>query len=87
MKAPDPFIMEYIEESGPASPAEIVDDERGGLPFSRGYVNTRCQKLENNGFLVNLGNGMYQVTERGQDWLAEDFDAAVLDGDQGKATA
>lgn len=88
MKAPDPFIIEYIAESGPSSPAELVDDERGGLPFSRGYVNMRCQELEENGFLVNLGNGMYQLTDRGTSWLDGDFDAAILDdGDRGNVTA
>lgn len=87
MKAPDTFILEYIAEDGPASPAELVDDDEGAaLPFSRGYVNTRCQDLEDKGFLVNIGNGMYQITDRGEEWLAGDFDARALDG-QGKATA
>lgn len=88
MKAPDPFILEYISETGAASPAELVDDDRAGLPFSRGYVNTRCQSLEEHEFLVNIGNGMYQLTDRGRDWLAGDFDARTLDeGNQADAPA
>lgn len=88
MKAPDPFILEYIAEHGPASPTDLIREDGGALPFSRGYINTRCQDLENKEFLINIGNGMYQLKERGQDWLSGDFDARTLDeGNKSKAVA
>jgi len=88
MKAPDSFILEYVAEYGPASPTDLISEDGAALPFSRGYVNQRCQELENKEFLINIGNGMYQLTDRGHGWLAGDFDARTLDEkSEGKATA
>lgn len=79
MGTPDPYLLEYINESGPASPSELVDETGADLPYSRGYVNIRCQELEGRGFLINIGNGRYRLTDRGRDWLAGEFDASVFD--------
>lgn len=75
MKAPDPYVLEYLAEEGPTSPKALSDE----LPFSRGYLNTRCQDLADHGMVMNIGNGMYQIKERGKEWLNGDFDASALD--------
>lgn len=86
MKAPDPYILEYLEEEGLSSPSNIHED--GRVPFGRTYINKRLQALEEHEMVINVGNGMYQLTDRGDDWLAGEFDARVFDdGEQGKATA
>lgn len=88
MKMPDTFVLEYIEENGPTSPMKLVSEDGGNLPFSRGYVNVRCQSLEEHGFVQNIGNGLYQITDRGEEWLAGEYDASVLDpGNTAHATA
>jgi len=53
-------------------------DEDNRIRFSRGYINQRCQKLAENGFLLNLGNGVYQITERGEAYLRGEFDAQSM---------
>lgn len=77
MRAPDDRILEFIQEEGPSTPTKMYED--GRVRFSRSYINTRCQVLADNGFLVNLGNGVYQITERGRNYLAGDFDAAEVE--------
>lgn len=86
MAHPDVYILEYLDERGPAAPSKIYRDTR--LPFAESYVGNRCRTLADHRFVRNLGNGTYQITERGEEWLDGEFDAATLDdGDQGKATA
>jgi hypothetical protein len=86
MKAPDPYILEYLQEEGLSSPSDIAND--GRVPFGRTYINKRLQALGNREMVINMGNGMYQLTQRGDDWLQGEFDARVFDdGDQGKASA
>lgn len=85
MKAPDYFLLEFLAEEGLSSPSDIASD--GRIPYGRTYINQRLIELDEHGFTRNAGNGMYQLTERGQEWLAGDFDARILDeGEQGKPT-
>jgi predicted transcriptional regulator len=72
----DDRILEYLSEEGPTTPTKMADDER--IRFSRGYINQRCQKLAEKGFLINLGNGVYQITDRGEAYLAGKFDAQSM---------
>lgn len=86
MKAPDPYILEYLSEEGLCSPSDIAND--GRIPFGRTYINKRLKALAENGFVVHEGNGMYRVTSRGEEWLSGEFDARTLDEDDaGKAIA
>lgn len=77
MVGADDRVLEYLREEGPASPKKMHDD--GRIRFSRGYINVRCQKLANYGLVVNLGNGVYQITELGGAYLDEELDTAELD--------
>lgn len=77
MKSPDPYILEYLQEEGPAAPKDLYDD--GRLPFSRGYINSRMQKLADKEFVQNIGRGLYQIDERGEEFLKGEFDASELD--------
>lgn len=86
MKHPDPYILTFLAEDGPAAPSRIKSDSE--FPWSKSYIGTRCRVLADNGFVRNLGNGTYQITDRGKEWLDGEFDARVFDEDgQGKATA
>lgn len=77
MVGADDRILEYLSEDGPATPSAMAEDER--MRFSRTHINQRCIKLTKYGFLLNLGNGVYQVTEQGEKYLAEELDAESVD--------
>lgn len=83
----DDRILEYVAENGPTLPSDIANDDR--IPYGAQHIGNRCRKLAGNGFLENLGNGVYVITQRGQDYLNEEFDAAEVDanGDGESAAA
>jgi DNA-binding PadR family transcriptional regulator len=72
MKGADDRILEFLDEEGPSSPKKMHDD--GRVRFSRGYINARCQELAEHGLVQTLGNGIYQITEDGEAYLAGELD-------------
>jgi predicted transcriptional regulator len=86
MKGADDRILEFLAEEGPSSPMKMFND--GRIRFSRTYINVRCQELAERGLVVNLGNGVYQITDLGEKYLTGEFDTAELDEDtEREATA
>ena len=85
----DDRILEYVSENGPTLPSDIANDDR--IPYGAQHIGNRCRKLAEKGFLDNLGNGVYVITQRGRDYLNEEFDAgdvdAPADGEDGSAAA
>jgi hypothetical protein len=78
MKAPDLYLLEYLRDVEElASPTEIARD--GRIPFTRAYINKRLRTLERHSMVLNVGNGMYRLTDRGSAWLRGEFDARTLD--------
>lgn len=77
MRAPDDRILEYLSDEGPSSPSEMAEDSR--MMFSKSYITTRCKALLERDFLVQYGHGVYAITERGEMYLREEFDASTLD--------
>ncbi|MDL0136098.1 hypothetical protein PNQ20_04425 [Halobacterium salinarum] len=49
--------------------------------FSRQHINARCKKLVSYGLLVHLGNGVYDITRTGEQYLAGELDARDLEAD------
>lgn len=76
----DDRILEFLSENGPRSPSKINESE--AIRYSRGYINSRCQKLADYGLVLNLGNGVYQITERGEKYLKGDVDTNELTNDE-----
>lgn len=72
----DDRILEFLSENGPRSPSKM--HESGDIRYSRGYINSRCQKLADYSLVLNLGNGVYQITEKGEQYLDGDLDATEL---------
>lgn len=85
MKGADDRILEFIREEGPSTPTQMHED--GRVRFSRTYINTRCGILADKGFLLNYGNGVYQITERGEGYLDGELDAADVDDENGERRA
>lgn len=77
MSLADERILEFLSEQGPRSPTKIV--ESGLVRFTRPHVNKRCQKLESYGLLQNIGNGVYMITDKGEEYLAGELDASELE--------
>lgn len=72
MTLADDRILEFLREEGPASPSRIHED--GRVDFSRPYINQRCGKLAEHNLVENLGNGVYAVTDQGEEYLDGELD-------------
>lgn len=76
MTIADERILEFLHEEGPRTPTRISEDSR--VRFSRPHINTRCQKLTKYGLLETLGNGVYRITDRGEQYLGGELDASTV---------
>jgi Mn-dependent DtxR family transcriptional regulator len=76
----DDRILELFQEddSGIMSPSEIARDER--ILHSSGHVSRRCKTLEENGLLKLVSKGVYKLTERGEEYLAGEYN--TQDGEE-----
>lgn len=63
----DDRILEYLSEEERATPSEMV--KSGFVRYSDSYVSQRLKKLEEHGLVVNLGRGLYTITDRGMQYL------------------
>lgn len=77
----DDRLLELLEVEGPKTPTQISRDDR--IDLSRQHINTRLRQLEDAEFVKNLGNGVYSVTDRGEQYLCGDFDARNLEEPDG----
>ncbi len=75
----DERILEYIREHGSGSPKEMQDS--GFVRYSSQHIGNRCKKLVEYGLLKHLGNGVYVITEKGDQYLEGKLDAEKLDRD------
>ena len=76
MTIADERILEFLSEEGPRQPRQIAQDER--MLFSDQYIGQRCRTLAPYGLVQNLGNGLYTITEAGQEYLDGNTDATQL---------
>jgi hypothetical protein len=77
MSRADDRILEHLSEEGPDTPKQMADSDR--VRFSRQYINTRCKKLVSYQLLVHLGNGVYDITSDGEQYLAGELDVRELE--------
>ena len=78
MVSADDRILEYLDENGARRPSLITGDDR--VQFGRQHASNRLIKLADAGLVVNLGDGLYQITDDGRRYLAGELDARDLDG-------
>ncbi|ELY84988.1 hypothetical protein [Natrinema altunense] len=76
----DDRILEYLGEHETGTPKEMADS--GLVRFSRSYITQRAKILLNYRLVRHLGNGVYTLSERGQQYLDGDLDAAELEPDE-----
>lgn len=71
----DDRILEYIDEKDTQSAAvgELTKSEV--IHVSNAHTSRRCRKLAEKGLLVDLGNGVYAITDIGEAYLEGEYDA------------
>ncbi|ELY99456.1 helix-turn-helix domain-containing protein [Natrialba asiatica] len=69
----DDRILEIIRDEDAGRVGDLTD--RDGIRISQSSVSRRCKKLAKHGLLTPLGNGVYTITERGEAYLDEEYDA------------
>ena len=77
----DDRILEYIRVKESGTPKGMADS--GLVRYSREYINQRCKKLVDEGFLRHLGNGVYVISDRGEKYLEGEIDAQTLEKTNG----
>lgn len=82
----DDRIMEVIREDGPTSASEL--DKVDYIRTSRPNISRRLNKLADHGLLHRLPNGVYSLTEKGNQYLDGELDVEELEeksenGDEG----
>ena len=56
--------------------------DSGRVRFSRQHINQRCKKLVTYSLLVHLGNGVYDITRQGEQYLRGELDVRDLKPDE-----
>jgi Mn-dependent DtxR family transcriptional regulator len=70
----DDRILEWIKENeGSGTPKKLK--ESGFIRVSQTHIARRCKKLAEHGLLQEIGNGAYVITEEGEAYLDEEYDA------------
>ena len=80
MTIADERILEFLSENDSGTPSSMAGSEY--VRFSRPHIHERCQKLKRHGLIRFLGNGVYILTDEGQQYLDGDLDAAELEPDE-----
>lgn len=73
----DDRILEFLQEFGPAAPSKIAADER--IVWGRQHIGNRCRKLAKYGLTKEVGNGVYAISEQGEQYLHGEFNAREVD--------
>jgi hypothetical protein len=77
----DDRILEFLAEYGNHQPAQITDrlvEIGAGMDYHPKYVGRRCRALADLGLALNVGNGVYTITDEGRAYLAGELDASTL---------
>lgn len=69
----DERILEFLSEHDSGTPTEMK--ESGVVRWSRPYISQRAHKLADEGLIQHLGNGVYIITDEGEAYLEEEYDA------------
>jgi predicted transcriptional regulator len=73
----DDRILEFIGEQGTSSVGEISDSQY--IRISGSHVSRRCKELADHGLLLGFANGVYAISDLGQQYLDEEIDADELE--------
>lgn len=75
----DYYILEFLERvDGVQKPVCIAPNIGPPDGYNSKYVGERCRHLRDLGLVERVGEGMYQITDRGRAYLDGTLDAADL---------
>ena len=80
MTIADERILEFLRDNESGTPTTISRNE--DVRFGRSHIHQRVKKLEMYGLVRFLGNGVYVLTDEGQQYLDGELDAATLEPDE-----
>ncbi|WP_435097235.1 hypothetical protein [Halarchaeum sp. P4] len=69
----DDRILEYLRECETGTATEMK--ESGYFSVSRSQLSRRLSKLADHDLVRHLGNGVYTITDEGEAYLNEEYDA------------
>lgn len=72
MKPADDRVLEFIMSNGPSSIKTI--HESGDVDYAYNTIATRARVLADNGLLDKIGQGSYQLADKGQQYLVGAID-------------
>jgi Mn-dependent DtxR family transcriptional regulator len=81
----DDRILEIISQEGTTSAAILSESD--SIHISRSQISRRLKKLAEHEMLDKLPNGVYSITEKGEAYLDEEYDAEKEEYIEGGATA
>lgn len=79
MRPTDDAILEYLRSYGNLTPKALSNLD----VCTRGHASIRLNTLREVGFVEYVADteGLFKITERGEDYLDEDFDASTVQPD------
>lgn len=81
MSIVDERILEYLDEHEFGSPGEI--HKECCIDYSREYFSQRIRILNDHGLVQRINpNGVYRITENGENYLIGEYDARVHDDEK-----
>lgn len=81
----DDRILEFVSENGTSSVGEIADSPY--IRVSSAHVSRRCTALAKHGLLKKFANGVYAISDLGEQYLKEEIDAEDLEEINGGESA
>ena len=73
----DDRILEFVRENGTSSVGEIAKSPY--IRISNAHVSRRCAELANHGLLLKFANGVYAISDQGEEYLDGAIDAEELE--------
>lgn len=72
----DERILEILNFDGPSTPTKL--SERDYIEISQSQVSRRLSTLNEHKLVTSLGNGVYQISEKGEYYLEGLYDAEAM---------
>lgn len=75
MTSADNRILEFLDEKDIVATPHVI---AANIDYTKQYVNERIRILDQNDLVDNTGGALYQITDRGRQYLEGELDAEDL---------
>lgn len=73
----DDRILEILSDDGPNSPTPLSNHQY--IHVNKSTISRRLRRMKDHGLVMELGNGVYTITSKGEEYLDGELDAEELD--------